>query len=60
MKYESKMFLSSKRVETKELEINKFFYKKKKKKERNKFGEFGIGSYELMKFWENFSRRDEL
>lgn len=59
MKYESKMFLSSKGVETKELEINNFFFKKKKK-ERNKFGEFGIGSYELMKFWEKFSRRDEL
>ena len=59
MKYASKMFLSSKGVETNELEINKFF-NNKKKKERHKFGEFGIGSYELMKFWENFSRRDEL
>lgn len=38
MKYESKMFLSSKGVETKELEINKFFYKKKKRKKETNLG----------------------
>lgn len=38
MKYESKMFLSSKGVETKELEINNLFFLKKKKRKKQIWG----------------------